>query len=264
MVALARFTVLAFFAAFFAGSSRADITVGSTRNEVITELGRPSSAARRGSHEVLIYPKGVRIELEADAVVDIKGYVPTGVSPAKATPAAPAAVPSSPPVVAPAKLNAPPPAITTPPTTSKPSESAHKAAAKIEFEADAEPPEPTLGIAIGVVAVMLFAQFLLTFTALKIAFHYHQMDALWSGILAITGIDVALQTLFAVLLFFHNGEVRLGVAGTGLPGLAMIWSIRHFCLDQRWKRAFATASAVKIAAILLNLGLLGLLAKFGY
>lgn len=244
-----------------AGALHADILVGSKREEVIAELGKPSSAARRGTHEILSYPKGVRIELEGNEVSDIKGYIPKGVSPNAivVTPPTPPAAAAKPPSAQPA-ASAP----------SRPTVNAAHAAGS-DHDDDRETEETdrdgnsdmSLGFAIGVAAVMLGAQFLLTFAALKIAFHYHQMDALWSGILAITGIDVALQTLFAVVLYFHNGEVRLGIAGTGLPGLAMIWSIRHFCLDQRWNRAFATTSAVKIASILLNLALLALLARFG-
>lgn len=267
MFAIARLTLLATLATLSAGSLRADIMIGSKREEVIAELGKPFSAARRDTHEILSYPKGVRIELEGNVVSDIKGYIPKGVSPDAivATPPTPpkpqAAPPAKPP---PAQLAAGPAQPSHPSATTSPPVASNHAddSAKEDPDSDAEP-EMSLGLAAGVAAVMLGAQFLLTFAALKIAFHYHQMDALWSGILAITGIDVALQTLFAVIIYFHHGEVRLGIAGTGLPGLAMIWSIRHFCLDQRWNRAFATASAVKIASILLNLGLLALLARFG-
>jgi hypothetical protein len=268
MFAFVRLTLLAALAVLSASSLSADIMIGSKREEVIAELGKPFSAARRDTHEILSYPKGVRIELEGNEVSDIKGYIPKGVAPGAIVPTPP--TPPKPPA---ATLAKPPPAqhaVTEPAQPSHPSASTspavasnHAAAtAKEEPDRDREP-ETSLGFAIGVAAVMLVAQFLLTFTALKIAFHYHQMDALWSGIFAITGIDVALQTLFAVVLYFQKGEVRLGIAGTGLPGLAMIWSIRHFCLDQRWNRAFGTASAVKIASILLNLGLLALLARFG-
>lgn len=267
MFARVRFIFLAAVSFVSAAALRADLMVGSKRDQVIAELGKPTSAARRGTHEILSYPKGVRIELEGNEVSDIKGYIPQGVSPSAivatppptTSPAAPssAKTPSIPSATASAASAHPSPA-------AAPTGKTHSEEDLASEEPDRErEPETSLGFAIGVAAVMLAAQFLLTFTALKIAFHYHQMDALWSGILAITGIDVVLQTLFAVFLYFHNGEVRLGIAGTGLPGLAMIWSIRHFCLDQRWNRAFATTSAVKVASILLNLGLLALLARFG-
>jgi hypothetical protein len=268
MFAAARITLFASITALSAGSLSADIMVGSKREDVIAELGKPTSAARRDTHEILIYPKGVRIELEGNAVADIKGYIPKGVTLSATVPAPASSVVPSAAAAKPAPIT---PATTATPT-SRPSALAPVAASPSQHtrargHSGEEPDgdrdsEPGLGIAVGIAAVMLAAQFLLTFIALKIAFHYHQMDALWSGIFAITGIDVALQTLFAVFVYFQNGEVRLGVAGTGLPGLAMIWSIRHFCLDQRWSRAFATTSAVKIAAILLNFGLLALLYRF--
>ena len=250
-----------------ASALSADILVGSKREEVIAELGKPTSAARRGTREILLYPKGVRLELEGNEVADIKGYIPKTVPTSTNTPAKSASASAAPPP-APAPASASPSvsAAARPPAGSPGVTPAAAAAPTVESESEEEPeasePEQSLGVAIGIAAVMLSAQFLLTFIALKIAFHYHQMDALWSGIFAITAIDVALQTLFAVFLYFQSGEVRLGIAGTGLPGLAMIWSVRRFCLDQRWNRAVATTSAVKTAAILLNLGLLALLARF--
>ena len=111
-------------------------------------------------------------------------------------------------------------------------------------------------------AVMLVIQFGMTLAALKLAFHYHQMDALWSGLLAITSVDVGLQLVMAVVRYFQSGELILGPAGTGLPGIAMLFTLRKFCLDTRWSRVFATTSAVKLASILLNLGLLSLAYKF--
>lgn len=270
MDAVRRIILFAFAGFFSATLAHADIVIGSKRADVIAELGKPSSSARRGAREILQYPKGVRIELEAEMVADIKGYTPPGTptpttaKPTPAPPPAPApapaaksavATPAPAPATVPAK--APVPAVKT-------SEIPKDLRDAVEEEdEDDKASETSLGVAIGIAAVMLAAQFLLTFAALKIAFHRHQMDALWTGILAITGIDVGLQTLIAVVIYFQDGEVQLGIAGTGLPGLAMIWSIRHFCLDQRWGRAFATTGAVKTASVLLHIGLIMLLAQFG-
>lgn len=43
--------------------------VGRSREEVVTELGRPQSALQRGDTEVLMYPNSVRIEIRNDVVV---------------------------------------------------------------------------------------------------------------------------------------------------------------------------------------------------
>src|SRR5687768_1286419 len=48
-----------FLAAAF---SRAEIGIGDTRDEVLRQLGKPSSRAIRGDHEILLYPKGGRVE----------------------------------------------------------------------------------------------------------------------------------------------------------------------------------------------------------
>ena len=99
MFAATRSIRFTFLLVFTASTLVADIMIGSTRAEVLVELGKPTSAARRGTREILLYPKGVRIELEGTEVTDIKGYVPTGVSPHAEVPApipfATASVPSA-------------------------------------------------------------------------------------------------------------------------------------------------------------------------
>jgi hypothetical protein len=266
MDAVRRIVLIALAGLFSVTVTHADIMIGSKRADVIAELGKPSSSASRGAREILQYPKGVRIELEGGTVADIKGYSPPGAPEPTVT-----AAPSAPATVQ--KTVAPAPSTPTASPATAPISAAPKKAAndrdeddedEKEMEEDEETSEMSVGVMIGIAAVMLAAQFLLTFAALKIAFHYHQMDALWSGILAITAIDVGLQALIGVFLYFQAGEEHLGIAGTGLPGLVMIWSVRHFCLDQRWSRAFATVGAVKVASILLHLGLIVLIAQFGF
>ncbi|MEO6567455.1 MAG: hypothetical protein ABIO94_01730 [Opitutaceae bacterium] len=94
MLAPLRFTLLGLLVAFSGSSLAADILLGSTREAVITELGKPTSVARRGTREILLYPKGVRIELNGNLVVDLKGYIPSG--PALAPPKpAPVPVPAA-------------------------------------------------------------------------------------------------------------------------------------------------------------------------
>jgi ribosomal protein L6P/L9E len=46
-----------------------------TREQVIAELGKPTSVAKMGKREIMIYPGGVRLELEEGKVVAAKGIV---------------------------------------------------------------------------------------------------------------------------------------------------------------------------------------------
>lgn len=256
MIATRRITVLCALFCWVFQLARADILVGSKRHEVIAELGKPTSAASRGAREILLYPGGVRIELQNDSVVDLEGYIPTvATKPDPKTPEASAATAISSDAASPVTASAP---------NDSPRPPGVDPAEIDNLDDDAmSDASPDLREAIAVLVGMLLAQFLLTFIALKIAFHYHQMDALWSGIFAITGIDVALQAALATVFYFQSGDLHLGIAGTGLPGIVMVWTIRHFCLDQRWKRALGTTSAVKVAAVLLNIGVFMLLAQFG-
>ena len=46
-----------------------------TRDEIIAELGKPTSVATREGREILIYPKGVRLELVNGRIASVKGIV---------------------------------------------------------------------------------------------------------------------------------------------------------------------------------------------
>src|SRR3954470_11772100 len=89
MHAFVRLTILTAVFTFCADSLCAEIVIGSKRDAVLAELGKPFSVARRGTHEILLYPKNVRIELEAGEVVDLKGYTPSGVTAPPAAAASP-------------------------------------------------------------------------------------------------------------------------------------------------------------------------------
>lgn len=269
---------LVLLAAFFAlpAALLAEIGMGDSRDAVLNAHGRPTSVLRRSGREIFLYPKGGRVEFIEGKVVDVKGPLP----PAPATPivpAAPAEEPAAPPAAAPTATSTPasaPPVVADKPTTAPanaPPVAPTPTTAQKTTPAAPETLDPddeemstdmSIGVAIVTLAVMLVLQFGLTLAALKIAFHYHQMDALWSGLLIIAGTDVALQMVFAIVGYFQSGELLLGPAGTGLPGFAMIFTMRKFCLDERWSRAVATVGAVKVASILLNFGLLILVDKF--
>src|SRR5687767_8398611 len=59
---------------------RAEIGIGDARDEVIRQLGKPTSIARRGAHEIFLYPKGGRVEIIDGKVTDVKGPLPVVVS----------------------------------------------------------------------------------------------------------------------------------------------------------------------------------------
>lgn len=256
------------------------VGVGDTREDVLRELGKPASAARRGDREILVYPKGGRVELAEGRVVDVKGPLP---EPIAAT-AAPAAVPTTPPVTA-----APPPpstpavAVKSSPTTKAAPSTANPATPPIrkdtaetdDEEADSiNPavaanalgdqvekmntawgeklePEPSTAHVHGLSLMLgLIIRFGITVLALKVAFKYWEMDAFWKGIFVIAGIDAALHGLFELLGPATGGFTQMHAVESGVPGLVMIYTINRFCFNKRLQNAVVTAASVKVFATL--------------
>jgi hypothetical protein len=187
---IARIAILAFFAATFAGSLRGDIANGTKRADVLAELGKPTSVARRGNREILQYAKGVRLELENGAVVDIKGYVPP--------PAATGAPAVKAPAPAPAKPYQDDDLSELKPSAMAASEEYNPAIAANALGDEVakmntawgtvepppeDPPLEWLEVGLGVLLHFGF-----TILALSLAFKYWVMDALWTGTLAIAGL----------------------------------------------------------------------------
>jgi hypothetical protein len=259
-----------------ASLGRADITFGTSREKVVEQLGKPTSAARRGEHEILLYPKGLRIEFRDGKVVTISGALPSTApssnsSPPK-TPAQPAALKTepTPPANAPVPAGAAPvtaapvsaPTATTAPALPLPPSSASGRHATDELAKRVEKMNTPWGEAPPVEEVHspmaeiqpfltgLALRFCFMVTALKLAFRFWEMDAFWRGIFAIAGIDVALHAVFELLGPVTGGFTSMGAVANGIPGLALIYTINRFCFNKRLQNAVMTAAAVKLAVTL--------------
>lgn len=267
MVAALRLATLAILG-FCLTAVRADIVAGTKRADVIAELGKPSSTASRGSREILQYPKGLRLELEGGVVVDIRGYVPQGVSPADIAAAAeppppkPKAETKSP---APATSksstgtavkNAPPP----PPAPALPNEEEFSPAAAANALGD-EVDKMTTAWGGGVTAplptpsqsqnwleiVLKFVlRFLISVGLLRLAFKYWEMDAFWSGTFAIAAIDASVHAIMEALDPITEGFTTLGHVDGALAWFVMIFTVQRFCFNKRLQNAVFTAIFVKL------------------
>jgi hypothetical protein len=262
MVAFRCIAVFTFLATFFAVAGHADIVVGSERADVIQELGKPSSTARLGAREILTFPKKIRIELEAGRVVDIKGYVPPEIpAPAKA------AVPESKASDQPTAELPPPPAPTTPPPKPPVDEDDFNPAvaanalgdevAKMETAwGGAPPPAPphqeefTSWLHLAISLVLRFGY---TLVALRLGFKYWEMDAFWSGTLAIAAIDAVIHGILIALGPVTEGFTTLGGVENAIPAFVMIFTIRHFCFNKRIQNAVLTAGIVTVFAMLCDI-----------
>jgi hypothetical protein len=248
MFARLRLVLLAFVTAMFVAASHADIVNGSTRGVVIAELGKPTSVARRGTHEILLYPKGVRIELVGDAVVDIKGYVPSAHPAGAAAKAPPAPKPSENPLKS---LEAPPEEEFNPAIAAN---ALGDEVAKINTAWGSVPPpaeQPSPEWLETVLGVLL--HFGLTVFALRIAFKYWEMDAFWTGTLAIAAIDAALHGLLGALGPVTGGLTTMSGVQNSLPGVVMIFTVRHYCFNKNLQNAVLTAGCVKVVVMICGL-----------
>jgi hypothetical protein len=252
--------VIAIFSASF---SWAEIGIGDSRDEVLRQFGKPTSIAKRGQHEIFLYPKGGRIEFVGGKVADVKGPLPTPVAatpttPVSAAPANPPAEKTSPPTpTAPAKAPAPKaPSPTEPSDDYNPAVAANELAKHVEkmdtpwgaTPAPVETHSPLESIPSFLTGLLL--RFGFTILALKLAFKYWEMDAFWKGILAIAGIDLAVHALFILLGPVTGGFTTLGPVENGIPGLVLIYTVHRFCFNKRIQNAVLTAAAVKVVVTL--------------
>lgn len=235
------------------------VEAGASKDDVIAELGRPTSQVARGNREILSYPKTVRIELvdgqvqsaegisltfrEEEAGAKSKGTAPKwregkALEPENARDENPSraerksihseAKPHVDPVAALDRL-------------------AHQAEAESDQSGRAVN-HPTLAA----LAFLLGFHFIVTLIALKLAFKFWSMDALATGVLMIALIDVSLHGVFATLGPLTNGLTTMPAVENGIPGIVMILSIRHFCFNKNLTDAIQTAAVVKVVVLLLK------------
>lgn len=248
----------------------AQVGIGDKREDILAKYGRPTSIARRGDHEIFLYPKGARIELVNGLVADVKGPLPEPVAPAAVAPdAAPPAPPPVEPVAAAPAVAAPvaappmqaPPAPPTAPVATPavretkipktPAEFTGSDAAEDESAAHEHVDSPFASLPAFFIGLVL--RFGLTIVALKLAFKYWEMDAFWSGILLIAAIDLGLHALCELLGPVTGGLTTMSAFENGVPGLVLIYTINRFCFNKRLQNAVATAAAVKVVVTLLYL-----------
>jgi hypothetical protein len=234
------------------------VEIGATRAQVLAEIGPPSSSAKRGDREILLYPRGARIELEQGLVVDLRGTLPDPLPPPepKKSPAPAAAVaekkPAPPAATAAVARPAPPQ-----PREPSPADFANALGDKIEKMDTAwgtAPPKPkpqSLLDHLPALLAGLVLRFGLTLLALQLAFKFWEMDALWTGKLAIAGIDLALHAVLELLGPVTGGLTTMSAVENGIPGLALIFTIRHFCINNRLQNALLTAAMVKTVTTML-------------
>jgi hypothetical protein len=224
---------------------------------VLRQHGKPTSTARRGEHEILVYPKGGRVELVGGKVVDVKGPLPvpatTQSNPVNPLPDAlgpnSTAESMTPPPAAPDRRA--PHVKLAPPDEFNPGAMAQDLGSHVE-KMDGPwgmaPPKPqhrTPLDSIPAFVTGLLLRFTFTVVALKLAFKYWEMDAFWTGVLLIAGIDMGLHAILELLGTATDGLTTILAVESGVPGLVMIYTVHRFCFNKRIQNAIITAAAVK-------------------
>lgn len=234
-----------------------------TKEELLRELGKPTSILAKGGREVLIYPNNVRIELDQGKVVSVKGI---DLAAAEASPpTAPVDQPAAP---------ADAEEATEPKLTPEQQKAQAEAEAKLEKEmadanakADAEMEKaitqledsdsqaeamPAPAFAILDFLVELLVKWLLTLAALKLTAKYWSADIEWKGLMIAAAADTAVR---AVVLGI--GEGLLGMfsvfyADEALAAIVLVLVLRKVSTNQSLQQAVTITLTSKVFSIVVG------------
>lgn len=229
---------------------------GQTREAVLQELGKPTSALRRGAREVLIYPQGGRIEFEADKVVFVQGLAvteePGSPAAAAAEPATAESSPAMPESRAEEKSAEPPadPAAATAPATEEGEEEEEKEMDPVAAEPEEEPESPfapwiSLGTNLLVSAAMMLA-------ALKLTTKFWDLPIEWSGLLIAAGADTLVRFVLQVLGNIVLELPSMFFVDEILATCALVAVIRHVSDNKSLGRAVTIGMSSKIFSIVVG------------
>jgi hypothetical protein len=223
------------------------VSLDETREQVIRELGKPNSTATRGGREILLYPKGVRLELESGRIVSAQGITLSE----PASESAPAVKPE------PVKTDTVAPATpitknqsTTEKQTVEPEYTQETAKVQAgvekslealsERQEQAQHPLPREKFNIINFAVELILIFLMTVGALKLACKYWGAEVFWSGILTVGAVDAVVRGAMILAGKLLLGFPTLFYADEAVAGIVMVILLKKFSINQ------STAQAVQL------------------
>ena len=232
-----------------------------TKEELLRELGKPTSVLAKGGREVLIYPNNVRIELDQGKIVSLKGI---DLAAAEATAANPPTASADQPVAPADSGEEAEPVLT--PEQQKAQADAEAKFAKETAEADAElekgiaqlenaetHDETTApSFAILDFLVELLVKWLLTLAALKLTAKYWSADIEWKGLMIAAAADTAVR---AVVLGI--GEGLLGMfsvfyADEALAAIVLVLVLRKVSTNQSLQQAVTITLTSKVFSIVVG------------
>ncbi|HYC71255.1 MAG TPA: hypothetical protein VEB66_08625 [Opitutaceae bacterium] len=253
-----------------------------SRAAVLQELGRPTSSIMRNNREVMLYPNGVRIELEQGKVVLLQGIEPTepagAESPEDRPPAEEKAAPPAGPGEEPGQKAAPEEEMEDEegkltPEQAKALEEAEKefaaASAKAQAELEKatedltklyEPPEEkeqltgpqrTMAAIIGIL-VQAVMGWVLMVIAIKITTKYWAVDIEWPGILIAAAVDAGVKVVVRVVGFVFLDLDTFFYADEAIGAIALVFILRKVSTNQRLEQAVTVMFTSKIFAVVVG------------
>ena len=246
-----------------------------TKEELLQELGKPTSVlARPGSgHEVLLYPKGVRIEIENGRVASVKGL---DLAAAEADKAAAAEAQAQAENAARLKAEEDKVLAAEAAAAAKAekewAEESAKARAEMEKSVEAlenrtsdpasrrhEPPEfDWVAFLIGLVL-----KWVLMVAALKLTTKYWSVDVDWSGLMIAAAADTGVRGVLALIGGFVLKTPSLFYLDEALAAIVLIVVLRKVSTNQSLNQAVTITFTVKVFSIVVGsivmVGLLSLL-----
>ena len=238
-----------------------------SKEELLQELGKPTSLLVKGGREVLIYPNNVRIELEHGKVVSVKGLDLTETGSLPAAPATEAAAPVPPP--AEAEPEATEPALTPEEQKKLAEEEAklEKAMADADAKARAELekaitdlenmdpgvalPEPESFSVTGFL-LELVIKWVLMLAALKLTCKYWNADVDWSGLMIAAAADTGVRAVVGIVGYMVLDMFTLFYADEALAAIVLVLVLRKVSTNQSLQQAITITMTSKVFSIVVG------------
>lgn len=236
---------------------------GQSREDVVKELGKPSSDLKRGSREVLIFKSG-RVELEDGKVAVVKGIEVTagpteaGVAPGEPVKTA-AVVPAAPEKKAEDTLAKEVETAENAAEERKMLEADAAARAKMEKEIEAmsnpvaPPPQKSSGATRWVsFTVELLIKGLMMLAALKLTAKYWSVEISWSGLAIAAAADTVARAVVGGAVLWALGMGSTLYADEAVGALVLVIVLRKVSYNQSMKQAVTITITSKTFSIVVG------------
>ena len=258
----------------FIAAANAAVHYDMTREELLKELGKPSSTLKNPNtgREVLNYPKGVRIELDQGVVVSVKGLDLAAVEEATKAAAAEkaeaeeqarierevaekaaaeAAAKAAPKETAPAP-EAAAPAGNGQYTMLQAVAALEKREARAEHQNRRAYADEDETFNLGKFLLGQIVWFGLMIVALKLTSMLRDMDIEWSGLVIAAAADTGTRTLLALVAWFVFHTTTFFFLNQLIASGVMMLVLKKVSLNQTWPKAARVAFGVKGVMLVLR------------